>query len=498
MPGRKAQAQARVKEPFAAVFAALPMPAWVCDEETLQLVEVNAAATRLYGYSRQELIGMRLMEIEPAAHGMAGPGRRECDHMARNGRLVEVEVWTEETTWAARRARVAIVTDLTEQRVSEQRLRSVESLVASVVATAHEAILTIDEDLYITSMNPAACAMFRVEERAAVGKSLQRFIPAPYRDEYGARLISCGISGAIEQPLSMEMLLCRADGSAFVGDAGIARGENGGHPYIAIILRDTTQQREAEAALRDSERRYQLLASVAPVGIFRLDGEGRCIYVNDRLAVMAGRRPEKLLGQGWAAVVHADDRHMVLEEWARALREKQAFHAELRFVGAHGRTRWVLISARAEEDEEGAIRSYVGTVIDITRRRAAETALRESEALYHTLASVAPVGIFRLSIDGSCTFANERARAIAHRVGAGLTREEWELCVHPEDRERVSAAWCEAARKMEPYQQECRLLRPDGSHVRVLSAMVPECDASGARTGFLGTLTDLSDVGHRE
>ncbi|MBN9493772.1 PAS domain S-box protein [bacterium] len=492
MAGRKPEATATSKAPFAALLAAMPAPAWVCDDTTLRFVEVNAAATDLYGYRREELLGMRLPDIEPAWMGPVEPGRRECDHLARNGRLIEVEVRTERTAWARRAAHVGVVTDLTAQREGERRVRAAESLVSSVVATVREAILTIDQDLVVTSMNPAACDLFRVERSAAVGRSLERFIPAPYREEYGAQLIGQGISGAIASPAALEMLLLRADGNAFVGDASLTRGEHAGRPYIGIVLRDTTSQRQAEAALRDSERRYHLLASVAPVGIFRLDSEGRCIYANERLSTMTGHSPDRLQGMGWTFVVHEDDRASVLEEWSRALREKQPFHTEARMVGPHGRSRWALISARAEEDEEGGIRSYVGTVVDISRRRAAEAALRESEALYHTLASIAPVGIFRMSLDGECTYSNERAREISGRNAQGFRTADWEACVHVRDRGRVTRVWHEAAARREPFQQEFRLLRPDGSSLRVLTALVPERATNGKVTGFLGTITDLS------
>ena len=497
MAGRKGASAATAREPFAALLAALPAPAWVCDDATLRLVEVNAAAVALYGYGRDELLTMRLPEIEPTATVLPPAGRRECDHLARNGRLIEVEVRTAATIWGRRPARIGVVTDLTSQRESERRVKSAESLVASVVETAREAILTVDDELMITSMNPAACEMFRAERTAAVGRRLDRFIPAPYRAEYGAQILSQGISGSIAPPAALEMLLMRADGDAFVGNASIARGESGGRPYTAIVLRDTTSQREAEAALKDSERRYHLLASVAPVGIFRLDSEGRCIYANERLGVMTGHTPESLHGLGWAMVVHEDDRHVVLEEWTRALRERQPFHSEVRLMGTHGRWRWTLISARAEEDEDGGVRSYVGTVIDISRRRAAEAALRESEALYHTLASIAPVGIFRMTTAGSCTYTNEQAQAIAGRNAEGFSMADWTLWVHPRDRKRVTAVWLEASARGGPFQQEFRLLRPDGSTLRVLTALVPEKDEAGLTTGFLGTITDLSEIGKR-
>lgn len=486
MAGERGPTGAVSREPFDVLFETLPMAAWVYDGETLELLAVNDAAVRLYGYGREALLGMRVPEIEPTAQMGMRTGVYESDHLTRTGRLIEVEVRTEATTWKGRHASIAVV-----REIGTGSAAPAADLARDVVASAREAIVTVDSELTVTSINPAGAAMFRVKPEDAIGGCLNRFIPSMYRQEYRARLLADGWHGG-EDGSATELLLQRSNGEAFVAEAGVARTRRDEGALISLILRDRTHQRAAEAALRDSERRYQLLASVAPVGIFRLDGEGRCIYANERLATMTGGPQGELRGVGWTNVVHPDDRHLVMDEWAKALRTRKAFHFELRLLGPNGRARWVLVSARAEEDEEGAVRSYVGTVIDISRRRAVEAALRDSEALYHRLTAVAAVGIFRLDLDGKCTYANARAAQITGRDGPGVSREDWVMCVGAEDRARVGQAWEAMVTDGAAYEQAFRLVRSDGTSLRVFAAMVPERDDDGRIAGFLGTLTDLT------
>jgi putative two-component system response regulator len=84
------------------------------------------------------------------------------------------------------------------------------------------------------------------------------------------------------------------------------------------LLLEQTRRRQAEEALRESEERFHTLARVSPVGVFRTDAEGHCLYVNERWCEIAGLTLEEALGEGWAQGLHPDDREHVFTEWYRA------------------------------------------------------------------------------------------------------------------------------------------------------------------------------------
>ncbi len=151
---------------------------------------------------------------------------------------------------------------------------------------------------------------------------------------------------------------------------------NGNMGVFGIYI-DVTEQRQAEMSLRDSERRYATLAEVSPIGIFRFDAEGQCVYLNPRWSEIAGRPIAASLGDRWQAALHPDDRDALLQNWATAFKQQQKFRSEGRFKHPDGRVVWFDVQVMPEFTDQGKLVGYVGTVSDITSRKEAELALQQ-------------------------------------------------------------------------------------------------------------------------
>ncbi|NEQ43530.1 MAG: PAS domain S-box protein [Leptolyngbya sp. SIOISBB] len=158
---------------------------------------------------------------------------------------------------------------------------------------------------------------------------------------------------------------------------------------IIVAFVDITVQKQAQFALADSERRYASLAQAAPVGIFRTDPEGNCIYVNDRWSEIAGMSLEQARGFGWAGSLHPDDREAITAEWYDAAQNNRPFSLEYRFLNQAQETTWVYGQAVAETDFDGQVTGYIGTITDITERHLAEDQLKASEERYRLLFNIA-------------------------------------------------------------------------------------------------------------
>ncbi|MFQ5704980.1 MAG: PAS domain S-box protein [Gemmatimonadales bacterium] len=149
----------------------------------------------------------------------------------------------------------------------------------------------------------------------------------------------------------------------------------------------------SELELGSGEQRYKTLARLSPVGVFRTDPAGACLYVNERWCEIAGLSPEEALGGGWVKGLHPDDRERIVREWYDAVRENRPFRSEYRFRRGDGVTTWVMGEAVAELGARGEIVGHVGTITDITARKRVEKALRDSESHFRAVFDHAGIGM---------------------------------------------------------------------------------------------------------
>lgn len=134
---------------------------------------------------------------------------------------------------------------------------------------------------------------------------------------------------------------------------------------------DITKHKQIEEALRESEHRYATLAKACPVGIFRLDATGNCIYVNDYWSQMTGKPTEAALDKGCVDSIHPEDRDHVFGKWVEAMTQRKMYRNEGRFLRADGSVIWFYVQILPEIDQKGNIIGYVGTLTDISEQQAA-------------------------------------------------------------------------------------------------------------------------------
>jgi len=141
------------------------------------------------------------------------------------------------------------------------------------------------------------------------------------------------------------------------------------------------EKEKVEASLKESENRYASLASVVPVGIFRLDLDGHCLYVNDHWSYITGMSADESEGLGWLNGIHPEDRITVARQWYDATKIGTVpLSLECRFLGSKDNTIWVIGQSVLERNEHRQMTGFVGTITDITERKEAQKNL-----LYNSL-----------------------------------------------------------------------------------------------------------------
>lgn len=143
---------------------------------------------------------------------------------------------------------------------------------------------------------------------------------------------------------------------------------------MIILFRDITAHKRTEAALRESEARFRHMADHAPVMMWMCDPSGRCTYLSRSWYAFTGQTPATGLGFGWLDALHPDDRESTERVFRDAIARQAPFRLDYRLLRQDGDWRWAIDAAAPRFDEDGRFLGHIGSVIDITERKAAETA----------------------------------------------------------------------------------------------------------------------------
>ena len=208
----------------------------------------------------------------------------------------------------------------------------------------------------------------------------------------------------------------------------------------------TTDRKQAEETLRESEERFRSIVENSHDGIMILDDAYRLIYVNDELCRMAGYSREEAIGQDFRKFLDEEGRQLVAERYLRRQRgEEIPPRYEFNIVRKDGQKRRVEISSSIIKDSAGQVKT-VAQVLDITERN-------EAEELYRTLANSSPVGVYIVH-DGKFQFVNSQFQKYTGFSENELLGMEPLGLVHPEDRERVreNAVDMLKGKRLSPYE----------------------------------------------
>lgn len=257
--------------------------------------------------------------------------------------------------------------------------------------------------------------------------------------------------------------------------------------------RDITKRKQAEAALYKSEQQLRAILDNSTTVVYLKDIEGRFLRINQEFATIFENPAAEIIGKTDYDLFPADIADVCRANDRAVLDKKQTLRIEEEILHPDGSIHTYLSIKFVLYDDRGEPYGICGLSTDISDRKQAEEALRQSEERFRLLVNSAPVGIFQTDAHGDCIFVNSRWLEFA-----GLSIEEamgkgWARAIHGDDRDRVFTEWYKAAASGDKFALECRYKNPTGKILWVFASAVPMRDASGAIIGHLGTVTDITE-----
>jgi PAS domain S-box-containing protein len=263
------------------------------------------------------------------------------------------------------------ITDITERNQAEQELRRSQKQLSGIIGSAMDAVITVDHDQRIILFNASAERMFLFPAEDAIGQPLDRFIPERFRAAHKHHVQDFGQTHVTRRSMGALGALygLRADGEEFPIEASISQIESDGQKLYTVILRDISERKRADEALKEQAR----ILDLAPVVI--QDLTCRIIFWNTGSEQMYGWKTEEALDK----VTH----NLLKTEFPRPLEEIKArllsrghWEGELVHTTQDDRrleiaSQWVL-----HRDEHGKPRAILQVNNDVTERKQAEREIR--------------------------------------------------------------------------------------------------------------------------
>ena len=485
-------------------------------DRSLNIVAGNQAAERIIGVPLAEIIGARgFTSLLPCVHADGRPVQpddRPTRIMVRTGKPLTGHVvgikrpggahtWVSVNTGFLRHhdsadwyGVVSSFTDITAQRNAETALRESEERYRRTFELAGSGLAHVSLDGRFLRVNRRLCEFLGYSEVELVGMSVKDLSHPEDRDAVDTRRERL-LSGEVES-VQLEKRYLRKDGATVWAHIAIAMERDAaGKPLYAIsVLDDITQRMQTDAALRESEERYRRTFELAGSGVAHIALDRKFIRVNRRLCEILGYPEHELIAMTGRQISHPDDLEVINQQRAKLYAgEIDHVRVEKRYLRKDGSTVWVAFSMVVERDAAGKPMYEIAIFDDITERKRAEEAVRESEERFRSLTQLSSDWYWEQDAEFGLKFMSRR---MGERTGldaaAYIGRKRWDQPAL----NLTQADWAAHRAQLERHEPfrdfEMERQNPAGGTRWISVSGEPIFDSDGRFTGYRGVGSDIT------
>ena len=466
-------------------------------EETLDLQRRRgfAAAAALISTGR----GLQIMEKFAAV--IAALEREEQDLLTR--REARARAQTARTffilslgTFIGLALLLTVLFFLNSEAAERREAEAISRLGAEIVRSASDAVVTQTLGGIITSWNPGAELIFGYSAQEAIGRPVLMLVPPECAPEETEILAKIGRGERVDQFETLR--LCKDGRIANVSVTISSLKDNHGRIVGAVkILRDISERKQSEEALRGSEERFRTMANSIPQLAWTARADGFIYWYNERWYQYTGTTAEQMEGWGWQTVHDPEMLPKVMRNWTAAIDSGQPFEMEFPLRGLDGKFRAFLTRVHPLKDAAGRVVQWFGTNTDVDELKRTQESLRASQARLNSTLAAGSIGTWTWDIVNDCLTGDEfiaRMFAIEPAAAAkGLPVEVYLRAVMKDDQPVVATALGRAIQSCGHYDVEYRVRQENGELHWLQAKGRVEGDAAGNALRFHGAVMDITE-----
>ena len=393
----------------------------------------------------------------------------------------------------------------TAPSAQDDRSAAFHRQIAGILDMSADAIISIDDKGLVWRFNRGAEDIFGYRASEIIGRPLDILIPKRFRRKHRGNLASFGKSRKASRLMNErgEIYGLRKDGGEFPGEASIARLDMPGRPIFTVILRDISDRRKAEEALRANEALLNSVIENLPAAAHIKSVDGRYIMVNREYERLFGLSGPALKGRTIEEMYPAQVVDQAVEHDRLVLEGMKTMEREF-VIGEGPDTRYFLTIKTPVLDADGKAAAILCVETEITERKRADMALRERESQLTQAQRMAKLGDFVWDdVADQCLHCSDELAGLFGMSAAEFieqrgTHEKFISFVHPDDREPIERSVAEAIEKKIPYDIEFRCYGADGELIHLRETGEPMLYDEGRQIRTFGTMQDITSIRETE
>jgi two-component system NtrC family sensor kinase len=430
-----------------------------------KVVEANQRFAEMLGYSLEEVYKLHTWDWDKnfPAEQILEMGRNvdekglhlETKHTRKDGSVIDVDISISGIMYGGQKLIFCIQRDVTERNRAEEALKNSEESYRELADSITDVFFAMDENLRYTYWNKASEILTGIRSEDAIGKSIREVFPdRPWRrraEEMYRRVLKT-------QQIQTFVNDYDIDGKHYILEINAYPSPGG----VSVFVKDITNRKQAEEALRESEERYRKMFEEALDAIFIGDAEtGMLLDCNRAACELVDRERSELIGEH-QRILHppGETEGEFSNTFSEHLRAKEGKVIETQVVTGKGKIKEVAIKANVVELPGKKV--IQGIFRDITERKQVEEALQKSEERYRVLAENAGEAIFVVQ-DDVVKFINPKGVELCGYSGEELASTRFTKFIYPDDIHMVADRYLKRLRgELVPQTYDFRIIRRDG------------------------------------